>query len=640
MCVNSCVGFTGPFADLDKCPKCNEQRFEDSLPGKPRKPRQQFLTNPIGPQIQAAWCSPESATAMKYCQQRTRTVLKDLQTNGNRVLELDDWIHGAEYIEAVRRGDITDDSTTLMLSLNGAQLYRNKQSDCWMYIWVLLDRSSDSRYKKRQVLIRGVIPGSNKPKNVDSYLFPGFQHIAALMREGLKIWDASTDRLFLSKLFVLFLTADGPGMQFINGLVGHSGRFGCRLYCSMRGHHKPGLGHYFPICLHPQGDYNVAGSMHDDINVRKFIGRQPQDEAANRYRANLRYLQESTMISMYKERRLETGIAKPSIVSGFPRGCTFSLPNCFPGDIMHLAVLNLTDLYTHHWRGSLACEAPDNKDLWDWAVFRNLRAWRTHGQHVASATPCLPGSFDRPPRNSAEKISSGYKAVEFLTYVYGLAPALLYGVLPMKYWRNFCKLVRGIRLMYQHHITAKQLAEAHKLLIEFVEEYEQLYYGREGARIHFVRQSIHALIHTSPETFRIGPYGILAQWTMERAIGNLGKEIRQPSNPFANLAQRALRRCQTNAIKHMFPAVEPEPASLPRGAYPLENKYALLYKCERKASVLPAAEARAVREFVSAEGIQMREDWHNQPTLTRWARLRLPTGQTAHSAWVEEPKET
>ncbi|EKM53876.1 uncharacterized protein PHACADRAFT_196318 [Phanerochaete carnosa HHB-10118-sp] len=177
MCVNSCVGFTGPFTELDKCPGCGESRW-DNRPGVEssagRKARQQFLTNPVGPQVQAAWRSHEGASAMKYRQQCTKWVLDDLRKNSNQILELNDWIHGFEYIEAVNRGDITKNSTTLMLSLDGAQLYCNKQSDCWMYIWVLLDRSPDSRYKKHHVLIRGVILGPNKPKNIDSFLFPGF----------------------------------------------------------------------------------------------------------------------------------------------------------------------------------------------------------------------------------------------------------------------------------------------------------------------------------------------------------------------------------------------------------------------------------------------------------------------------------
>jgi len=57
--------------------------------------------------------------------------------------------------------------------------------------------------------------------------------------------------------------------------------------------------------------------------------------------------------------------------------------------------------------------------------------------------------FDRPPRNPAEKISSGYKAWEFLTYVFGLGPGVFLDILLDIYWTHFCKLVAGIRLLYQ-----------------------------------------------------------------------------------------------------------------------------------------------------------------------------------------------
>ncbi|KAF9471629.1 hypothetical protein BDN70DRAFT_975534 [Pholiota conissans] len=39
--------------------------------------------------------------------------------------------------------------------------------------------------------------------------------------------------------------------------------------------------------------------------------------------------------------------------------------------------------------------------------------------------PYLPGSFDRPPRNPADKVNNSYKAWECLAWIYGLGPALL-----------------------------------------------------------------------------------------------------------------------------------------------------------------------------------------------------------------------
>lgn len=70
--------------------------------------------------------------------------------------------------------------------------------------------------------------------------------------------------------------------------------------------------------------------------------------------------------------------------------------------------------------------------------FKPGEIWESHGVAVSAATPYLqPGSFDRPPRNIAEKINSGYKAWEWLLYLYGLAPALLFGILPEPYYSHF-----------------------------------------------------------------------------------------------------------------------------------------------------------------------------------------------------------
>ncbi len=77
---------------------------------------------------------------------------------------------------------------------------------------------------------------------------------------------------------------------------------------------------------------------------------------------------------------------------------------------------------------------------------------------------------------------------------------------------------------------------------EFVLDFEQLYYQRDMSRFHFVRQCIHTLIHLIPEVLRVGSPSCVAQWTMERVIGMLTREIRQPSNPFSNLSRRAVIR--------------------------------------------------------------------------------------------------
>jgi hypothetical protein len=69
------------------------------------------------------------------------------------------------------------------------------------HLIVGFDLAPDMRYKKKHVLPGCIIPGPNKIKIVDSFLFCGLYHIAALQREGLQIWDASRDIVFESKPF-------------------------------------------------------------------------------------------------------------------------------------------------------------------------------------------------------------------------------------------------------------------------------------------------------------------------------------------------------------------------------------------------------------------------------------------------------
>jgi hypothetical protein len=92
--------------------------------------------------------------------------------------------------------------------------------------------------------------------------------------------------------------------------------------------------------------------------------------------------------------------------------------------------------------------------------------------------------------------------------------------------------VTAIQIIHQRSIKADYLRIAHRFIQEFVQDFELFYYQRKTARIHFCRPCIHALPHLVPEVVRIGPGAYCTQWTMERSVGNLGEEIKQPSNPF------------------------------------------------------------------------------------------------------------
>ena len=91
-----------------------------------------------------------------------------------------DVLHGSDLTNAFKDGHIRENDIVLMFSIDGAQLYTKKASACWIYIWVLFNLSPDRQYKKKHVLIGGFISGPNDPKNLDSFMFPGVSHLAAI----------------------------------------------------------------------------------------------------------------------------------------------------------------------------------------------------------------------------------------------------------------------------------------------------------------------------------------------------------------------------------------------------------------------------------------------------------------------------
>ena len=361
-----------------------------------------------------------------------------------------DYLQGFNYLQAVFNGSITSNNTVLLFSFNGAQLYKNKQSNCWIVIWLLLDCHPETCYMKTKVFPAFFIPGSKNPENSESYYYPTLHHISALQKEGFCIWDADLKCNFTSCPITLLFTADTVALMDLNGFVGHRGACGCQAYCNMTGCQKPNDHKYYPVLFIPD-NYDVHGCSHPDIDVSHFLW-----PSVTTYTQDLAILLGATSITNYREHHHNTEITRPSIISGLVPGCMLGIPGSFPLDLMHLAALVLSDLLLSLWHGTIACDANDDKTTWDWATLIG-DAWEMHGKQVATARQFLPGSFDCPPQNITEKLNSGYKAWEFLTYLYGLGPRLLYPLLHLPYWQNYCQLVSTIQSLHQKSLAINSL---------------------------------------------------------------------------------------------------------------------------------------------------------------------------------------
>jgi len=184
--------------------------------------------------------------------------------------------------------------------------------------------------------------------------------------------------------------------------------------------------------------------------------------------------------------------------------------------------------------------------------------------------------------------------------------------------------------MYQRHISDLQLQLAHKFLLEWVVEFEHLYYQKKTEHLHFVCQCVHSLIHLGPEATRLGPPSLSAQWTMECVIGVFGSLLRQPSNLFSNLQEQARRVAEINTVVAMWPEIELSRDEL-RGSLNLGHGYILLTPKDPRPYLLSPAERTALTAFHS----NLLNPEHVRQSVYRWGRLQIPVEQVARSRWKE-----
>ena len=232
MCTNLCVAYTGPYSDLESCPRCSEPCY---VP-RSTKPQKQFSTIPIGLVVQAFYASSELSQHMHYLK---KTLAVNLETASNNLGLLDiynDTTCGQELLHAWHDGCFRRNDIALQFSIDGAQLRHDQQSEAWVFIWVIHNLPPELCYKKAFIIPGAIVPRPNKPGDIDSFLFPSLYHVAARQREGLMIYDAYLDVVKPCVIpVILFRMADSLGSAVMSGMVGHSGRYGCRLYSDMPG---------------------------------------------------------------------------------------------------------------------------------------------------------------------------------------------------------------------------------------------------------------------------------------------------------------------------------------------------------------------------------------------------------------------
>jgi hypothetical protein len=310
------------------------------------------------------------------------------------------------------------EDVALGLSTDGFTLFKRRRrgfSTAWPIILVNYNLDPRIRTRLENILCVGVIPGPRQCKDLNSYLAPLVEDLLAL-EHGVECGGLTPEGAgysFSLRAFIIMIFGDIPAVSKMMSMKGHNAISPCRA-CYMQGVlcqlernaiyyvplQRPNATSSFPIDRLPMRRLELFRMHYDDIEAE-------QTKAA-------------------RERiRRDVGVNSRSILSQLK---SIDFPSSFPFDIMHLLFENLFPNMVRHWTGTF-------KELDQGAGSYELsdEVWKSIGALTAQATKTIPSTFVGTIPNIAEDIKL-FKAEAFSFWFQYLAPILLKGKLPAKYY--------------------------------------------------------------------------------------------------------------------------------------------------------------------------------------------------------------
>ncbi|KAG9083127.1 hypothetical protein FRC06_004689, partial [Ceratobasidium sp. 370] len=419
-CIDSCMCYLGKYEDLDRCPFCNNPRYNTA-----GKPRRTFQYVPLIPQLSGLFQSPQSIKNMRH---RARHEVHCAAEPG----KFEDVFDGEIYCtlqntkvfeeHEYRHFDNPDD-IALGFGTDGFSLYkrwrRKGSSTAWPLILINYNLHPSIRTHLENVICVGVIPGPKECKDINSFLIPLIEELLKLA-EGVEMSKVASDEddldgngtYFVLRAFLILLFGDIPAISKILMLKGHGAITPCRT-CTIQGApcQLPNSVVYYVPLTGPGEDL----SQPDDLILRNH----------------------QSFLTYYEQLERERGvgaraeIAQQSGLNGrpvFAKLSSIDLSSCAPYELMHLIFENLIPNMVHHWKGTF--KWIDNGD----EVYHLDRdTWKLIGNLTTQATCTIPSQFAGTLPNIDTDMGL-YKAEAYSFWFTYLAPILLNGRLNQEHY--------------------------------------------------------------------------------------------------------------------------------------------------------------------------------------------------------------
>lgn len=553
-CVNSCMCFTGPHADLNECPRCKMSRLNES-----GQARRTFSYMPLIPRLRAFVSNRAYATRLQYraeehAKSRRNGITTDIFDGlhyrsllGERVVAGDQ--HLAHHYFSDHR-DIA-----LGFATDGFAPFKKRKQTAWILLVFNYNLPPDQRFQQDNILCVGIIPGPKKPWDADSFIYPLVQELLELA-VGVSAYDALSRSVFALHAYVITAFGDIPAVSMLMNMKGHNGVSPCRM-CEIKGIGIPNSRNrtlYVPLSRrgHPRAT-DVIEYRPEELPLRSH----------NRFMAQAKAVESAPTETQREELAKASGIKGVPLLSDLG---SLRFPQSFPYDFMHLIWENLIPNLVLFWSGRY--KGMDNGQPY----VLEPHDWQVVGATSAEATKTIPSSFGASIPDPA-KDCSYFTSSTWSVWSLFIAPTVLRDRFPeAQYYKHFCSLVRILNLCLQFEISEKDIDEIESGIRSWVVDYERcvpppfvsgkskaesihassLYYQHNPERLPACPLTIHALLHIPDQIRWMGPCWTTWAFPIERQCGYFQRRIQSRRNPYVSMDQHLTDLSQLRQIKLLY----------------------------------------------------------------------------------------
>lgn len=377
----------------------------------------------------------------------------------------------------------------ITMNLDGAQIFKSSNKSLWPVQLYLNFLPPSIRFLPNNIIVSTVYFGAKKP-NMVNLLYSLATEFDAFNDKPMSVYKKDEFHNFLP--IMIQCVCDLPARAEVQCFKGPTGKYGCS------------------YCIHP-------GNPIKNLSGRTTIRYIKQNSSPPR-----RSHEETLVVSqLVVGKDSINGIKGQSPLLMFDH---IDIINSVPTDYMHNGLLGIMKDLLEIWLGKKRIPQPPYVEY----KIKTVAARKMLEQRILNLKPNI--KFNRKPRSIFE--IGNFKASELQNLLFFYLRYTLVGILPTRVVKNFEKLSAGMYILCKEKIKRHEISFASKMLVEFADEFEDIYGC--GA----VTMNIHVLRHYNEIIDNCGPLWCYGMFGFENNIGRLKNFVCGTTDVLSQIAHK------------------------------------------------------------------------------------------------------